>query len=484
MLFSRALAGCGVAVLLGCSAAAAAGDASLIEAARQRDVAAVRRLIKEGADVKARQGDGATALHWAAHWGDLGTADALIGARADVNAVNEYGVSPLSVACEAQQAAVVARLLKAGASPNVAQTNGETPLMTCAATGAFESVKALLARGANVNAVEAWGGQSALMWAVTERHPDVVRVLLEAGADVRARTKVTRMFVNTGPRQAGPATTDADFGGSSPLLFAARSGDVESARLLLAAGADSNDAAADGHTALVVAAQSGHGRLAAFLLANGADPNVARGGFAAIHAAVLRADADLIKALLAHGADPNARITKPNPIPRYSQQFLLTNQVVSATPFLLAAKYAEANLLQLLAAGGADPSATLRNGMTPLMLAAGSQWIPQEDRRERALAIDVLIAAHQDEAPTLAAVNVLLGMGADVNAADATGQTALHAAATQGMPSVVKLLVEHGAKVDVKSTKGITPADAAAAAQAPAVAELLKSLAAGRRGTP
>jgi ankyrin repeat protein len=351
--------------------------------------------------------------------------------------------------------------------------------MTCARAGATAAVKTLLARGAAVNATERWNGQTALMWAAAQGHADVARALIEARADVNARSAVRRVFVNTGGTTSGRSSSDMDFGGSTPLLFAARAGSVDTARVLLAAGARINERAADGSTALGIASLSAHTALAEFLLDQGAAPDDAGAGYAALHAAVLRSDIPLIKKLLGKGANPNVRIAKGMNMPRASQYYVFSTLVLGATPFFLAAKYAEPELMRVLASGGADTTIGLADGTTPLLAAAGSMWVfaGSEDRRERAFAPDVLAAQREDETPTFEAVKLAWELGGDVNAADKTGQTPMHAAATLDFIRVIELLASKGARIDAKNAKGLTPlALAQGATNDPRTAALLRTL--------
>ena len=234
-----------VLVLAAMGIAAAGADAPLADAARNADWSTVRALLEEGADVGMPQGDGTTALHWAGYWDDSESADLLIRAGANVNGVNDLGVTPLWTACENGSAAMVEKLLRAGASPNAGLLSGETLLMTAARTGNAEIVEQLLAKGADVNAKERGRAQTALMWAVSERQSDVVEVLLSHGADVHARSKVWTEVVKTTPEPWNHSDyiIDVQQGGYTPLLFAARVGDLASAKLLVAAGADVNDTA-------------------------------------------------------------------------------------------------------------------------------------------------------------------------------------------------------------------------------------------------
>ena len=400
---------------------AAGSDPRLLDAVKNRDEDALRALLKQKIDVNVAEGDGATALHWAVHRDDLDAATLLISAGARVNAANDYGVTPLSLACTNRNSAMVEKLLAAGATPTATLSTGETVLMTCARTGHPDTVKALLARGANVNAKETRQGQTALMWAAAHGYAEVVRALIEGGADVRARSNVSRVFVASGLKgelRGTSAGFDYDRGGFTPLLFAARQGSIETARLLLVAGAEVDDAAADGASPLVVASLSGHGKLGAFLLENGADPNAAGAGYTALHAAVLRGDLELVEALVARGANPNAQLTKGTPVPRLGPQWALPATLAGVTPYLLAAKFAAAEIMRVLRIGGADPKLTMKDGTTALMAAAGV-GSPSRDRRMRILAVESL--GGDDERRTLEAVKVAIEGGADANASNAAG---------------------------------------------------------------
>lgn len=423
-----------VALLSAIGLAAAGSDLRLVDAAEKHDTEAVRTLLKQHVDVNAPQADGATALQWAAHWDDVDMANVLIRAGAHVNTANDYGVTPLLLACTNGSGTMVDALLKAGARVNVALPTGETPLMAAARSGNADIVKAL-ASAADVNAREHTSGQTALMWAAAEVHPDVVRVLIENQADIHLRTA----------------------GGFTALLFAARGGDVESARLLLAAGADVNESAPDGSSALLVATASAQEAVALLLVEKGADPNLADSiGYTPLHAVVWKASAKaglvrpngtstLVKALLAHGANPNVQITQdPPPLPgNYVYQAGLTG----ATPLWLAAKAADASVMRALVAGGADLRLGNKAGTTPLMVAAGLGRAQGP--------------GGQPERRLLDAVKAAVELGADLDAVNDAGQTAMHGAAAQGFDSIIQFLADRGAKVNVKDTLGQTPLNAA-----------------------
>ena len=395
-------------------------------------------LLARGADTNARQPDGATALHWAVHWQDAEMAGLLIKAGADVNAANEYGIVPLSLACSNGDAAAARLLLEAGANPNAAQPTGETPVMTAARTGDVDVLRTLIAHGADVNGLERQQQQTPLMWAIAAGYPAAARLLLDCGADPRARS--TR--------------------GDTALLFAARDNDTASARMLLDAGADIESAASDGFTPLLVATVRGRTAVAALLLERGANPNHAAPGFTALHWAsgvweteltgprgiaarrdeewrafsgITDGKLELVRALLAGGADANARIVKPPQRVGFTRGGL---NLVGATPYLVAAAAGDAAVMRLLADAGAYPAWTTKEGTTALLAAAGVGRVAVESSVSEAQAIE--------------AVAVALAAGNDIGATNGAGDTALHGAATLRWNALVKLLAEKGAALDAK----------------------------------
>ena len=448
-----ALVGLAATLLSSSTAVEAHAGTPLVEAVKNHDRAAVEALLTAGADVDAAQPDGATALHWAVHLDDAPIVERLLLAGATVDATNEYGVTPLSIASANGSAPLVGRLLEAGADPNRARPTGETPLMRAASTGSVRAVEALVAHGAGVNRADPELGQTPLMWAISARRPAVAARLIAHGADVLARSA----------------------GGFTPLLFAAREGDAATARRLLAAGADPRDAMEDGTSALHVATLRGHVGTAVLLLEHGADPNDSGPGYTPLHWAAgswqtelsgpngiaTERDAEwrglrgvpgdragFVRALLDHGADPDARLDRIPPRAGYSQlrvehRVAGVSPFPGATPFLLAAMAADVEVMRVLAEAGADPSRAADDGTTPLMLAAGLGRYMAE----------TLVT----EARSLEAVALALELGADVDATNEAGSTALHGAAHVKSDALVRLLTEHGASLDPVNARGQTP---------------------------
>jgi ankyrin repeat protein len=298
------------------------------------------------------------------------------------------------------------------------------------------------------------------MWAVAHSQSAVVEVLLDHGAAIDARTKTVQQLRGTGERSttSPQGATYFDAGGFTPLLFAARHGDVATAQVLLEAGADVNDTSADGNSALVLAAMSGHEGLARFLLGQGADPNVAGAGYSALHAALLRSQPLLVRDLLAHGANPNARLVKGTPVPRWTYQFIFTLREKGATPVMLAAKYLEPKILKMLAEAGGDVLIPMEDGTTALMAAVGLGLSRSTNRRSRLIAPELVSAEWEDEDLVLATVEMAVAAGAAavVNEVWRAGNTALHGAARGRFERVVAFLAAEGGDLEIANEDGAT----------------------------
>jgi len=456
-----------LALAFGVSTAdARAAGVPIVDAAKKGDAAAVRTLIYQHANVNAAESDGSTALHWAVYRDDVQLVEMLLRAGANSRAANRYGVTPLYPASVNGNAEVIRMLLKAGADPNTVLPEGETVLMSAARTGDAESVKLLLDADANANAQEEWRGQTALMWAAAEGHPEVIRELVARGADVSTRSKVVYV-----PAEAQFRQSEEQQGGFTALLFAAREGKIESVKALLKAGANLNDTLVvispkgiqpePGLNAFLLATGNAHYELAAWLLDQGVDANMAPLGWTALHQlAWVRKPGDVghappapegsgnmtsfefVRVLLEHGADINARATaRKSPIGAGMN-------MTGATPFLMAARTKDSDYMRLLAELGADTRTGNQDNTTPLMVAAGVGMSAAEDG--------------ETEGELLEAIETTLDLGSDINAADKNGETAMHGAAYKLMPSAVQLLAAKGARIEVwnqPNKKGQTPLD-------------------------
>jgi uncharacterized protein len=438
----------------------------LVDAAKAGDKEAMVRLLSQkGVNVNVTEGDGTTALHWASYHDDLDSANQLLRAGANVNAANDLGATPLWAASQNGSVAMVKRLLDAGANPNLALLAGETPTMVASRAGAANVVELLIAKGANVNA-HGSRGQTALMWAVAEKHPEVVKVLIAHGANLQAKSDVWSQVMAVEPHGYLPYNKEIPAGGETALMFAARVGDLASAKLLVAAGADVNDTDAWGVSATTLAAHSDFRDVAEFLLEKGADPNASAAGFNALHNAIMQRDEKLVASLLAHGADPNAILRTWTPNRRSATDLSFGPQLVGATPFWLAARATEPGIMKLLLQYKADPLVVHKNEHIVQDRAKG--YVPQIEETTALMAAVglggtdeatingawIAIPANEREARTLATVKITVELGVDVNAKNVDGSTALDGAKKLRMDSVTKYLTDNGAKAGSGGGRG------------------------------
>ena len=406
----------------------------------------------------ATDADGTTPLHWAVRANDLAAVQRLLHEGANPDAANRYGVTPLALAAENASAPMVGTLLKSGAHAT------DAILMTAARTGNAEIVRMLLARGTNANARENTLGETALMWAAAENHAEAVRALLEHGADPNTRSNKLDYAKDRFGLEG--VMTILPRGSWTALMYAARQGSLEAARALVEAGAEVNLTDPDGTTALVLGILNGHFDTAAALAEHGADPNIADvTGMAALYATVDMSTlgeiygrpprpstdklsaVDLLPVLLAHGANPNAALKSPTLNRAHTPGD--GNLGEGTTPLMRAAKNGDTAAMRVLLAHGADLSLKQKNGTTALMLASGV------GRGQGVFAKD-----YATEAELLDAVTFLVESGANVNAANENGQTALHIAA-QASDGIVRYLAGHGADLEAKDKQGRTALDVA-----------------------
>jgi len=434
------------------SGLSAAVPSAVADAAMRGDKAAVRALVDKESNVNAPQIDGTTALHWAVRADDLELTEMLLKAGAQPSAANQSGATPMLLSAMNGNAAILKRLIQAGADPNapLSQT-GDTALMIAARSGQVDAVRALLDHGAKVNAKESWGGTTALMWAVSERHSDVVQLLLEHGAEVNAKSNFVpsasgRGFEGTAPvaPKANQAIEEFASGWMTPLMFAAREDDLDSARILIQKGAEVNAVSADGKDALGLALFNGSYDVASLLIDSHANVNHADAQrFTPLFWAVDRRNMEtapnfpwmvtkdplpVIKKLLDAGADPNVTV---NNTPR-ARMREGSPRIVFATALMRAAFAGDLELVKLLLAHGADPHIPSSDRETTLAAACGLAFINGYHRQ-------------RPPAERLEVVKLMLELGEDINHADSYGITPLMGAANLGDVNIVRYLIDKGA---------------------------------------
>ena len=440
-----------------------AADSELVTAVKNGDRAAVRTLLRNPATVNVVEPDGSTALHWAVQADDLDTVDRLIRAGAKVSVATRYGVTPLTLAARNGNTDIVERLLRAGANPNTRSPEGETVLMTAARAGATAVAKLLLVHGADIDARERFQGQTALMWAAAENHAQMVGMLLEAGASPGIAGSIFADH-ELKPLDGGTPKAPTSKGAMTALHYAAREGAVDAVRVLVAHGADLDIVDPDGVNALLYATINGHTDTAALLLEKGANPSLADTfGRTVLYAAIdlhnletfaprpapktndRTSALDLARLAIAKGAAVNAQIT--GALPPRSTQGTNDTTPIGATPLWRAAKSSDAESVRLLLAAGANPRVPSRDGITPLMVAAGQDWKLEWSRGTEQGSID--------------SIKALLATGVDINARNNRGETALHGAADRGANEVVAFLAAQGARLDAKDVSNRTALDIA-----------------------
>lgn len=490
------------AVALAGFASIASAEISLLDAAEAGDRQTVLRLLTDGGDPSMRGADGSTALMWAAYHDDVDLVRALIDAGADVSVQNEFGTSAITEAAIIGSAPIITALLSAGADPNTENPEGETPLMVVARAGSVEAARVLLDAGANVNAKERWGGQSAVMWAAAQSQPQMIELLAARGADLDARGVVRQWDrkVITEPRPK-----DMNKGGFTALLYAAREGCVACARELIEAGADPDLADPERVTPLNMALLNLHYDFAAYMIEAGADvdkwdlfgrtplymaadthtlPVMGNGAMVVIPSEDEHTALDVARLLLEAGADPNIRLKRRPPY-RNVPQDRGGDSILSqgATPLLRAARAGDAELVALLLEHGALVDLPSKEGVTPLMAAAGVEY-----------GLRVTRGRNRTEEGVLATLQLLVDAGANVNArmvqeprqqvfvnASQRAQgftysgrgrqvpsphavphhTAMHGAAMRGLDSIIEFLAANGAELEPLDANGRTPLDLA-----------------------
>jgi ankyrin repeat protein len=493
----------GAAIIVAVTTVAAAPGTPLLDASERGDRAAALRLLANGADPNTPGPDGTTAVMYAAANDDVELVRALIKAGANVTLKNQFGTSAITEAAIIGSTPIIDALLKAGADANTKNPEGETPLMAVARSGNVRAATLLVEARADVNAKESFGGQSALMWAAAQSQAEMVKFLAASGADLNARG-VVRQWERKVIKE--PRPKDMNKGGFTPLLYAAREGCVECARHLIAAGADPDLEDPERITPLNMALLNLHFELAALLIKAGADvdkwdlfgrsplymaadvstlPTKGNGAMAVIPSEDRITALDVGRMLLEAGANPNLQLKRRPPyrdVPQDRGGDTILAQ--GATPLLRAARAGDAPFVELLLKHKALVDLPSKEGVTPLMAAAGVEYGTRVTR-----------GRNRTNDGVLATMKLLVDAGADVNARSVSEprrgapqaessqaaqyalnfrrasqmpsaqavphETALHGAAARGFNDFVKFLAEHGADLQAKDANGRTPLELA-----------------------
>jgi ankyrin repeat protein len=430
------------------------GETMLMLAARSGSAQSIDLLRKAGADVNAREPiRGTTALMWAVEQKHPAAVKALLDGGADYAAKSGAAGLPRNYIAQKVNTANVEAAMKRWAE---ATKNGRTYEQQLAAEEANgKRVQRLLPDFSkdDLPAIAKFVVQATAF-------ADVNTILDFIGPQVTAAGKSVEEL-NKLVREQLAEANDSDVivaglvgkggGGLTPMIFAAREGDLESTKLLIAAGADVNQTTEYGWTPLLTATNNRHYKLAAWLVENGANVNLPNnGGWTPLYLAtdnrnieggdfpVPKPDMDhleFLTLLLNHGANPNLR-SKDDTLTRtiFTMQWFFE---AGATPFVRAAQSGDIELMKLLLMHGADPKIPTDFGDTALSTAAGIGWVEG-------------VTYEHSVKDNLEAVKMLLDLGLDPNSTNRDGRTPLMGAALKGRNDVVQILVDHGAKLETR----------------------------------